>query len=97
MDDFPPLDLMKQLVGSCSCMTKTPDPKFHDPLCYTRLLWEKETVSADLCNKLSPIVTYLDIIKRDKISQGMKDDCRNDALQAVEDIITIIANLERRL
>lgn len=35
------LDINEQLIGSCSCLTKTPDPKYHDKLCYYRLLMEK--------------------------------------------------------
>lgn len=34
------LDFDKQVVASCCCLTKTPDPQYHDELCYYKLLME---------------------------------------------------------
>lgn len=38
------LELSKQLAASCCCLTKTNEPKYHDELCYYRLLMEKAAV-----------------------------------------------------
>lgn len=36
------LEFMRAMSGSCNCVTKTPEAKYHDELCYYRLLKEKE-------------------------------------------------------
>lgn len=36
------LEFMRAMSGSCNCVTKTPEAKYHDKLCYYRLLKEKE-------------------------------------------------------
>ena len=46
------LKLSTQLVGSCNCMTKTPEAKYHDELCYYRMLSEKADSTDGLDEKM---------------------------------------------
>ena len=36
------LNFEQVIIASCNCVTKTPEVKYHDPLCYYRLLMEKQ-------------------------------------------------------
>ena len=93
------LDPLAQQVGSCSCLTKTPEAKWHDPFCYSRLLDEKMTVPADLRNKLSPISTFLQLMDRDEnsIPREMIEDAGKRAQAAFIEVIEIVNSLDRRL
>lgn len=44
--------LSTAMIASCSCMTKTPELKYHDPLCPYRLYAESKIEILKLCTKL---------------------------------------------
>jgi hypothetical protein len=91
------LEFFKHKIGSCTCAAKTSEPKYHNELCYYRLLSEAEDrdkansveaagSTADLRNMLSPIKTYLGSGRDKRLPKHLRQRMHKDAMTALLDI-----------
>lgn len=93
------LDFLKQKVGSCNCLTKTPEYKYHDRFCYYRLLCEKEVadgndLTSNIRNKIQPISTFLDVCNKDHFSDMFKYRCFSEAKWSLEEVLKILEEID---
>lgn len=106
MEENNPLNFAKLLVGSCNCLTTLSEAKYHDRFCYYRLLLEKtpererfeETrlreFAADLRNKLSPILTLVQLLEMSFDASIKSAMVIERAKESISDMIKIIKKME---